>query len=98
MNATHKRAVSYKLSAPTIRKLADLAAHYEVSATVLIEMLVAERHAALYGTVEHDRKMQALVTALDMSQSDVFRMALDLFYTRAVVDGLVFPEKQPTTD
>lgn len=55
MNATHKRAVSYKLTAPTVRKLADLAAHYEVSVTALIEMLVAERHAAVYGTLEAPR-------------------------------------------
>lgn len=56
MSESHKRAVSYKLTAPTITKLADLAAHYQVSVTALVEMLVAERHAALYGTPEAPRK------------------------------------------
>jgi len=51
--------VSYKLTAPTVRKLADLAAHYEVSVTALIEMLVAERHAAVYGTLEAPRRGDA---------------------------------------
>jgi hypothetical protein len=60
--------------------------------------MTKRRNIMIRLTPEHDAKMQALCTALDMSQSDVFRMALDLFYTRAVADGLVFPEKQPTTD